>query len=232
LFEGNYGNSFAADVFHGAHHFITVFRNRYTGPQPVCLAGGTPYANATYAACNNQLDPIQLGAYSRFLNIVGNVLGTTGTNTNYLGSATTAVYVSPLGGGDTEGAVTVPDDPNTGPTLMRWGNCDSATGFSSCKFDSTEVPSGLSGSQAAYANSVPANHTLPNSLYYSATPAWWPMGKAWPPIGPDVSGGNLSSVGGHAYTLPAYDCFVTTMGGPTDGTGPVLSFNLVTCYGA
>jgi hypothetical protein len=45
-----------------------------------------------------------------------------------------------------------------------------------------------------------------------------------------VTGGNVANVGGHAYSIPAMDCFLSTMGGPADGTGSVLSFNASTCY--
>ena len=40
----------------------------------------------------------------------------------------------------------------------------------------------------------------------------------------------MSGVGGHAYTIPAQDCYSNIMGGPADGTGNVLSFNAATCY--
>ena len=38
------------------------------------------------------------------------------------------------------------------------------------------------------------------------------------------------AVGGHAYSIPAMDCYVNTMDGPTDGTGAVLSFSASACY--
>ena len=86
------------------------------------------------------------------------------------------------------------------------------------RWESSEVPTG-----AEYPNSVPASHTLPASFYLSAKPNWWPSAKAWPPIGPDVTGGNISGVGGHAYTIPAQDCY-TSIG------GTLTSFNAATCY--
>lgn len=231
LWEGNYGNATGHDVFHGSHHFGTIFRNRFTGPQPACWVSGSPYSSATFGTCTNSLNVVQMLSYTRFYNYIGNILGTTGTNTNYSsGGSNTLVW--DIGQGNTEGAVTVPADPNVLPTLMRWGNCDSASGFGSCRFVSGEVPSALSGSQAAYSNPVPANNTLPASFYYTSKPSWWPGTKAWPAIGPDVSGGNVSGVNGLAFTIPAQDCFLTTMGGPSDGTGAVLSFNASTCYSA
>lgn len=237
LYEGNYGNAEIGDNFHGPHHFQTFFRNRYTGPQPACYVSTTGgYAGATFGTCNNSLNAIQLLSYSRFYNYVGNVLGTTGTNTNYQnGASNTSVW--DLGSGNSEMIndhgtsvlVTVQPDPNVIPTLLRWGNVDSATGFTSGKFTSSEVPSSLSGSQAPYSNPLPGDQTLIASLYYTSKPWWWPSAKAWPPIGPDVTGGNVSNVGGHVFTLPAQDC-ATLIGIPADGTGAVQSFNAATCY--
>jgi hypothetical protein len=233
LIEGNYGNVVNADVIHGTHNLITYFRNRYSGPSPKCWSSSsdtttafTAYNTATYGSCNNNLIPMVVESFSRFYNVVGNILGTTGTNTIYnTGTSTNRVY-----GYGGNGAV--PDEPNPLTTIMAWGNCDSATGFNACRFNSNEVPSSLSGTQAAYSNPVPGSQTLPSSFYYSSKPSWWPSGKAWPAIGPDVSGGNISGVNGHAYTIPAQDCYLSTMAGASDGTGGPYSFNAQTCYGA
>src|SRR6266571_2475923 len=64
-----------------------------------------------------------------------------------------------------------------------------------------------------YGNSVPANQTLPASFYLSAKPSWWGT-MPWPAIGPDVTGGNIANVGGHAYKNPAQVCYESVMGGP------------------
>jgi len=223
LYEGNAGNQLNGDVFHGTHHFITAFRNRWSGTQPACWVSGSPYASATFGSCNNNLVPVSLSSFSRFFSVVGNVLGTAGTNTGY----ESGVAIFDLGGGNTENGVVVPPDPNVRTTLMRWGNYDTVN--ASNRFNAAEVPSSLSGAQAAYSNPVPPDQTLPASFYLPGRPGWWPAGKAFPPIGPDVTGGNIANVGGHAYTIPAQDCF-TSIGGPADGTGPVRSFNPLNCY--
>ena len=223
LYEGNYANYIDADVIHGTHNFMTYFRNRLTGPQPVCYLSGASYAAATFGTCNNNLGLFRADAFSRFFNAIGNILGTTGTNTTYTGSSS-STYI--IGSGNSP----VPSDANVSTTLMRWGNCDSATGFGSCTFSSGEVPSSLSGTQAAYSNPLPSSDVLPSSFYYASTPSWWPNAKVWPTTGPDISGGNISGVSGHANTIPAQDCFLSTMSGPSDGTGNVLSFNANVCY--
>jgi hypothetical protein len=57
-------------------------------------------------------------------------------------------------------------DRNVKATLIRHGNFDT-------------VHNGVVWDQSI------SDHTIPNSLYYSSTPVWWPDGVAWPPIGPD-----------------------------------------------
>jgi len=42
----------------------------------------------------------------------------------------------------------------------------------------------------------------------------------------------VTAFGGHANADPAMVCYLAVMGGPPDGTGPVLSFNRASCYGA
>lgn len=226
LYEGNYGNYYDADVIHGTHNLQTLFRNRLTGPLPACYASGSSYSTATYGACNADLQAIRLDSFSRMYSVIGNVLGTTGTNTVYMnGSATNSVYR--IGGGN--GAV--PSEPNVAATLMLWGNCDSASGFGACRFVSSEVPSALSGAQAPFSNLIPASNVLPPSFYHASKPSWWPAAKAWPPIGPDVTGGNITGVNGLANSIPAQDCYLNVMGGLANGTGPLLSFNAAKCYG-
>ena len=106
-----------------------------------------------------------------------------------------------------------------------WGNYDVVNG--SVRWQSAEVPTGLSD----YPNSVPASQILPNSFYLAARPSWFRT-VTWPPIGPDVSGGNIANTGGYANRIPAQECYTSVMGGPADGSGAVLSFNANTCYGA
>lgn len=78
-------------------------------------------------------------------------------------------------------------------------------------------------------NPVPADHVLPNSLYLSSKPSWWGS-VAWPPIGPDVTGGNITGVGGYANLTPSANCYYNVMGGPADGSGNALIFNANNCY--
>ena len=69
---------------------------------------------------------------------------------------------------------------------------------------------------------MPGSQTLPQSLYLSGKPSWWGA-VPWPPIGPDVTGGQDPT--GHAYKLPAHLCYDVT-----SKTGGILNFNAVNCY--
>jgi hypothetical protein len=226
LYEGNVGSRIDSDNFHGSHNFITTFRNYWNGYAPACWKSGSTYATTAYGSCTNPFMAANLLSYSRFYNFVGNVLGQSGIQTRYETGAST---IFSLGSGNSANGVTVANDSNVRLTLMRWGNYDTVNGAS--RFLPSEVPSSLTGVQAPFSNPVPANNLLPSSFYLTAKPAWWPSAKAWPPIGPDVAGGNVSSVGGHAYTIPAQDCFLNTMSGASNGTGGPYTFNASACYG-
>jgi hypothetical protein len=226
LYEGNIGPQIYGDVFHGSHNFITLFRNQIIGNQPACWVSGAPNpypSGITFGACSGDQSPLQLLSYSRFFNIIGNVLGQTGIQNTYGG-----IY-SNLGNGNSANGTTVPPDPNVALTLYRWANYDTVN--ATVRYVASEVPSGLTGAQAPYAQPVPSTQALPSSFYYSSKPSWWPSSKPWPLIGPDVTGGNVPGVAGHANTNPAEDCFLNVMNGPSNGTGPVLSFNASACYG-
>src|SRR5690242_12784515 len=232
LYEGNEAPQFYADNFHGTHNLVTVFRNQFIGNDGACYNGTPPFGES---ACNTNQVAMDIRAYSRFYNLIGNVLGQSGTSNGYQ-SGSKPVFR--IGGGNSANGVTVPSDSLVASTLMRWGNYDVVTGavrwcgnsanpgWTTTCASTSEVPTSLS----KYANAVPATTSLPASFYLSAKPAWWPSGKAWPPIGPDVTGGNIPNVGGHAYTIPAQDCYLKVMGGAASGTGNVLTFSASQCY--
>jgi hypothetical protein len=192
LLEGNDGASgFHCDNIHGTSHFGTSFRNAWLGWE----TGKT-----------DRTIPVELQSGCRYYNIVGNVLGRDGTHTNYekavsggSGTADSSVYVM---GYSAEGGDPYPglrNDSFVLGTLMRWGNYESATDMT--RWQSSEVPSDL----LVYGNPVPGSQTLPNSLYLSSKPAWFGS-VAWPPIGPDVSGG-AAHASGKAHKIPARVCY-------------------------
>jgi hypothetical protein len=255
LFEGNNFNGIWADDAWGSSAQNTAFRNTLIGWQ-------TGLVNATF--------PIMLRNYNRVFNIVGNVLGQPGYHNQYQTYATTttggtgapaeSTSIYSLGWGGTgpvcsAGSVTT-CDPLTVSTLMRWGNYDVVN--AATQWNPTEAsPAAVTYVNANLTSSVFSSlaHTLPNSLYYSSQPSWWPSGVAWPPIGPDVTSGNIGECSGgtyagaqatsssqctggalstawasHVNAIPAQACYLSTMSGPPDGSGSMLSFDANTCY--
>jgi hypothetical protein len=207
LWEGNTTSGYKGDWLHGNGGLQTAFRNRVLG----WMSGTTKSRTA-----------IHLQSYNRAYNLIGNVLGYQGFHTSYQGGGDGSIYT--FGDGSAPNTPLVATDSGVATTVMRWGNYDVVN--AAVRFVSSEVPSGI----GAYANALPASQTLPASFYYSSKPGWWPSAKPWPPIGPDVTGGNVGGYGGHANTNPAQDCYTNVMGGSADGTGSVLSFNAANCY--
>jgi hypothetical protein len=256
LWEGNDLFGIRTDDLHGTTATITLFRNMLRGWE-----SGTTHANFT----------LGIRANHRGYNAVGNVMGQPGYHNTYesyaisstggvdASTANTSIYE--LGWTDDGGIGVCTSAPKCDPlvrsTLMRWGNYDTVTG--GVRWNSTEaspaaVPYLNANFTTSYFDSLA--HTLPASLYYSAEPSWWPSGKPWPPIGPDVTSGNLgicsggiyagaqatassqctggsftSAWAGHANSIPAQDCYLDVMQGPPDGSGNALSFDARKCYG-
>ena len=268
LLEGNAVDKVVDDIDHGGHLNMTKFRNFIWGWES-CANGqcGSTTAKAT------QVVPIVAGYATRYSAFIANVLGTPGyhnllQDVQAFGSGT--IYELGAGYGSQ------PADPLGTSTVLRWGNWDSVTnnvrwcgnssntGWLTTCLGLSEVPTGA----PTYPNSVPTlgdtgagQGALPASFIYSSKPSWFGS-TAWPPIGPDVSGGSIGQCsgalnvpgkfnglaatsssqcagstlntawGGHVNAIPAMSCYLNTMGGPPDGTGSVLSFNADTCYGA
>jgi hypothetical protein len=194
----------------------------------------------------------QIGAFSRYANIVANVLGnttlskptTTYQNVGASGSPNSCssyplevVYSLNFSDGGNQvpyspscigSSFYVDNDNLAASTLMRWGNYDVVHG--SVQENSNETAS----SAPVYPGLASPATTFPASFYLSTQPTWWsfPNGSAapWPGIGPDVTGGNISGVGGHAWLNPAANCYLNNMGGATNGSSGPLTFNPSTCY--
>jgi hypothetical protein len=266
LFEGNAAAGLFNEDIHGSHPMETAFRNFFTGWES-CGSGQC----GTQPAKDSSTQAIEALAYARYMNNVANVLGTPGYHTLYESTATLphAVYLNGSGN-------VAPQDPVTGTTMLRWANYDVAsgtvrfcgnssnTGFSTTCANTSEIPTGA----PAYPNAVPTlgdtgagQGPLPASFYLLTKPAWFGS-LPFPPIGPDVSGGNVGQCsgtintpgqfsgvpatsnaqcglttlsaawGGHVNAIPAMQCFLTVMGGVPDGFGAALPFDANTCYGS
>ena len=244
LFESNQGTGEVFDNIHGTHNMLTDFRPQYFARD-----------DATKAF---QLQTVEDASYARYIAIIGGVLGQAGLTNQYQSVAPsttncdTAVFTF---GWQIWGpsCTTSLDATLTLGTSMRWANWDVVTngtrycspadpGFASAPCSSTsEVPTGISPYAAIdpYPN---VGHTLPASFYLSGQPSWWQFPgvgspSPFPAIGPDVTGGNVTSgtgtgstLGGHVYNIPARSCFLNVMGGTPAGTGGVLPFDANSCY--
>jgi hypothetical protein len=208
LFEGNVANQFAMDLYHGTGNFATLFRNYLTGTE----AGKTQWGNTT---------PVNIWAFNRFINVVGNVLGTPDYHRIYEDSPSPlatrgwperSIFVLGFSGSGEYQALA--NDPLVMSTMLRWGNFDYAT--NQIHWNPDEIPSG---------QPVPAAGSMPASLWLSAPPDWWGS-VPWPAIGPDVSGGGDRA--GHANRIPAQICYDTSPR-QNDGTGSIV-FDAATCY--
>jgi len=220
LWEGNEGIGLIGDDIHGTRHFVTAFRNYWTGLD--AASGGSTIKS-------EQTTPLILEGYNRYFNVIGNVLGTTSRHTNY--------QVSPPCSTDPVNCATDPGDATTSNrsiyslgysgnqstyggfkndtflanSLMRWGNYDVAN--NAVRFVSAEVPSTLTCSPTpcnSYANAVPSNNNVPESFYLSAKPSWFGS-ITWPPIGPPVTAGS----GYSKSDIPAKICYANARMDPS-----------------
>ncbi len=222
LSEGNSTVGEMSDNVHGTSNFGTGYRQYLNGRDPF---GGSSGGKT------NQTNAVILMANNRYYNFVGNVLGTSTYHLIYETKAATTTdscsvncekAIFGLGFSGTgnihDGSIPLDNDPLTSSTLMRWGNYDTVN--AAVRFVSGEVPSGIS----PYGNPLPASQALPTSMFLSSKPAFF-SSTPWPPIGPDVSGGDIANVGGHAYRIPAQSYAEDVLGILGTDTSAKTTFN-------
>jgi hypothetical protein len=189
LTEGNVGSYADPDDVHGGHQMLTFFRNFWNG-----------YESQDAILPTRNVQPVSLSAYSRYMNLVGNVDGTAGIFTTYEcvpAASNTAIcptinraVIEADWAGNTHGQADVSSPPSPNdllvlPTAMFWGNYDVLTGTRFCGNSSdtgwstncgsaSEIPTGIS----LYPNSVPTlgdtgagQGPLPASFYTGVTAA-------------------------------------------------------------
>jgi hypothetical protein len=99
-------------------------------------------------------------------------------------------------------------------TLLRWGNYDSYS--RAVRWEAGELPAGVA---------VPATRALRASYVYDVKPAWFPAATAWPPIGPEVTGGTAwGEANGRVHSIPAQQCWQSR------SLGSGGSFSRTACY--
>ena len=199
LWEGNVGELFGSDGYFGGSSHGTVVRNYFTGYNPLFGTVGSP---------------VRFNRLSYYYNLIGNVLGSGRLNPSKyvevedgcgIPAKCDAVYrlgfpnignasLTDTTGNPVPGGMMYPD-ARVVATMLRWGNYDYFNG--STQWNINEVPFGMA---------APADHAIPNSYYYSSRPAWFDASSQWPPIGPDVTGGD-GDLSGHVHKIPAQLCW-------------------------
>lgn len=162
LYEGNVGIQFQSDGYYGSSSHITVYRNWFSGVHPTLV-----YNRKAVDLCR----------WSRYFNVVGNVLGDPSVN-NWIFNQTTNSYdyrvpvifrlgYPNLGNNYYNSAAGAPDsrDPKVETTLFSTGNFDYGT------------------LKTQWKDNIPVS--LPPSLYLTQKPQWWGETLRWPPIVPD-----------------------------------------------
>lgn len=160
LYEGNIGNQFSGDMYHGSGSHNTLFRNYLRGK----VSGKTDHR-----IC------VEIDAWHRYYNLVGNVLGNENWNNTtdyYERSGGVVSYGSDATiyrlGYWTVSSSTQNYDYGLVATLLRHGNWDSRD-------------------ENIIWDSAIADHVLPASFYLASKPGWWGTNFAWPSIGTDLA---------------------------------------------
>jgi PKD repeat protein len=164
LWEGNVAGMIDFDDYWGSGSHQMVIRNHFTRQNP----GENVSSNIIAAIVDAQ------NYYDTF---IGNILGTPGCAGVVEQNPYRSSYNNPVIwkiGYRCCSATGTPSDPVTAQTLIRHGNFDYVT-------------------NAITWDSSIADHTIPDSLYLPAKPAWFGA-LTWPPFTPDRAGFNPSNL--------------------------------------
>jgi hypothetical protein len=259
LFEGNNFTQVSQDTQHGPSPVITYFRNKVAGNQPV-PQNKTVFTTPVEIQANQRgmnflgnvlgISTCAGGTYNglpadRSSQCVGGTLTgpswqATYENSPVAGTASCPNAIYMLGwptGNCSSSAGNLQSDTGTVTTLMRWGNYDTVT--KAVRWNANEAsPAATNFLNANFTSSYFSSlaNTLPASFYYTSKPAWWSgtFGTPpFPPIGPDVTTGDLGGVGGHAYANLARLCYENTALDSVNYSGKaVIKFDANNCYGS
>lgn len=219
LYEGNITNFMLWDDQWGSSSHHTLFRNYVKG-----TTFNVPPRNA-----RGTLTPGS-GQWEDSGNSFGIDLCNLNTSYNLVGIITGSAHATAQGYVDSR---IDPATPATGASCIRYGypqDFSAPSTVSPNTVYSTTFIHGVYGCNSGTFtwDSGHSDHTLPASFFLSSKPSWWGT-QPWPPIGPDVTSGNLSGSGGFANTIPALDCFNIVTSSGTINTG---AFTPATCYAA
>jgi hypothetical protein len=222
LFEGNITTKYEQDSIHGSSSHSTLFRSYSTGINKNVPPSDSRGALGTPLIENSANLGFSMDNLTQLNNMVGVIDGSDYLVTTLSGiSRAVAPNNSSNGAGPAcisvgfDSASTSSTTPNNADTTMLY------QGVMDCNTGTFQWQNGV--------------QTLPPSFYLSAKPSWWGSG-AWPPIGPDVTGGNFTdwvnstaaTARGHVYKIPALNCFNSST---SNGTTNVTTFDANICYG-
>ncbi len=178
LFEGNIGQKFTADNYHGGSRYQTVFRNWFKGTQ---------------AGAVNYRDCVGIAEENLYYNVVGNVLGVNGSSSTIYDAGNgpappdiSVPHIYVLGWASTVNEyryfnpnratpITPPDQPTdtrVAATTIIQGNW-------------TPVDANNGANPGQVWNDSSSDHSLRASFYYTSKPAFFGS-LAWPAIDPSV----------------------------------------------
>jgi len=218
LFEGNITTHFQADSVWGSANNDTLFRTLSTGSNK-----GVPPINARGA--------LNLGAANQQTgNAVAYSIDWTAQNYNLVGILAGSDFAI-----NSQGYSSIRKSPTAagsggGPTCIAVGYMSGSGTHTPNNTDSTMLYTNVFNCGV---NTFTNPAALPSSFYLSARPTWW--SGTWPPIGPDVVGGNFtdwenpsaSTLHGFVNVIPALTCFNSAT---SNGTTNVTTFDGSVCY--
>ena len=172
LWEGNIGEQFQSDGYHGSSSHHTVFRNWFNG---IVLDTSIHYNLKMIALCR----------YTYYYNIVGNVLGSTSWPVNGVRNmdCNGCWY-------DIQPCIYQIGYPNSTNNIYSTTNppSNANNGGFDTKVRTTTLFHGNYDYDTLTTEWDPAieDHSLPASLYLNSKPVWFGA-LPWPPIGPDLT---------------------------------------------
>ncbi|MGH7296705.1 MAG: hypothetical protein ACRELB_17330, partial [Polyangiaceae bacterium] len=166
LVEGNYAPHMGATITHGNAGYLTFYRNYSSSQFAVpAVVGSAGAQTGNVAALQFDSGDIDMTAIGNVLGSAGATsLGTAPLSTAYAGSGPNTASIFEVGDNASHNGVGTAD---VAYTSLWWH----------ANFDTV--------SNKVMWNPAIATHTLPESLYLPARPAWWPSGSAWPLAGSD-----------------------------------------------
>jgi Pectate lyase superfamily protein len=240
LYEGNVGSEMTKDSFWGSSSNTAIFRNHFRGTDTLAspLSTGRNVVNwSSTTLANQQVDSEQLSWPHTTISSIGNVLGSAdaikasgGTKFNSGAAPFTSTIVPPASRNYSGEYYAVSIGYDTGADT----NGGAVTSFAGGVWVGRATGSFIQhGDFDIASNAVIWNgsmsQTLPSSFYRSSKPAWFGS-VPWPPIGPDVTGGNVdtTTLAGHVNEIPAERCYNNT----TRDAAGLKVFDPTGCYGA